>query len=103
MRPIALEPGQSVTVRRVPFARLCSWCLARPVERRGAKYCSHSCRQRAFEWRKRIGELIADAEAANRQVITALATLRDALSKRQLTHHPVQKETENAQSATQRT
>lgn len=53
----------------------CSWCAARRVKRRGQKFCSHTCRQRAYEWRRalegRLG-LLALALASAQKSLGAL-------------------------------
>jgi hypothetical protein len=63
---------------------LCEWCRRRRVERRGARYCSHPCRQRAYEFRRKVDQLVADANEANRHVLAALVRLREILETRQV-------------------
>jgi hypothetical protein len=80
----------------------CDWCRLRPVER-GAKYCSHSCRQRAYEHRKEITDLLAAIDRAARHLETLAAMLRISLSVRHAVKPPVHGGPENAHSPTQRT
>jgi hypothetical protein len=61
---------------------LCEWCRRRRVERRGARYCSHPCRQRAYEFRRRVDQLVTDASEANRHVREAIDRLRAILDNR---------------------
>jgi hypothetical protein len=63
---------------------LCEWCRRRRVERRGARYCSHPCRQRAYEFRVRISDLLFDLEAASRHVDQLARDLRAFLAGRHL-------------------
>jgi hypothetical protein len=80
-------------------ARICDWCRLRPVER-GAKYCSHSCRQRAYEHRKTISDLLAAIDRAARHLETLTSMLRTALSVRHAVKTPLPGGPENARSAT---
>jgi uncharacterized paraquat-inducible protein A len=83
--------------------RACSWCQQRPVLNRGAKYCSRSCRQRAYEHRRLELSWVDELVLAARQTLTLAINLQTRAYARH-DHQPhVQKETENAQSATQRT
>jgi heme oxygenase len=61
---------------------LCEWCRRRRVERRGARYCSHPCQQRAYEWRRRVDHLVADMSLANRHTREAIQRLQEILGKR---------------------
>jgi hypothetical protein len=61
---------------------LCEWCRRRRVERRGARYCSHPCRQRAYEWRRRVDQLVTDMSEANRHVREAIERLQVILANR---------------------
>jgi hypothetical protein len=63
---------------------LCEWCRRRRVERRGARYCSHQCRQRAYEWRRGVDDLVEDLKEANRHTLEAIGRLREVLENRQI-------------------
>jgi hypothetical protein len=63
---------------------LCEWCRRRRVERRGARYCSHPCRQRAYEFRVRVSDLTFAIEAASRHVEMLASDLRAVLAGRHI-------------------
>jgi hypothetical protein len=71
---------------------LCEWCRARRVERRGARYCSHSCRQRAYEWRAGIQAILGDLEEAQASVGKFLGILRRGLEDRHVVSRRIPKE-----------
>jgi hypothetical protein len=54
------------------------------VERRGARYCSHTCRQRAYEFRVRLNGLLVNMDRAIRQVETLQEALYAALADRHI-------------------
>lgn len=90
-----LRPGQVIAIRRGPQPRLCAWCMRKPVESRGGKYCSHSCRQRAYEYRRRIEQLLAMIERADRHLHTLHAMLTRTLAERHIINARVQEEPPN--------
>lgn len=59
----------------------CSWCAARRVKRRGQKFCSHTCRQRAYEWRRvlegRLSLLSLSLASAHKSLDNVTAALVD--------------------------
>jgi len=63
---------------------LCEWCRRRRVERRGARYCSHQCRQRAYEHRRHVSQLVDDLRTANRHTLEAIARLQEILETRHI-------------------
>ncbi len=60
LAPLHADPPVLID-RRPPTARDCSWCHVRFALRQGPGrkriYCSHSCRQRAYERRRGLGVL----------------------------------------------
>ena len=69
---------------RLPHRR-CSWCDARPIERRGALYCSHACRQAAYRHRRLIDTYGATVARDLNNALTALSILLAHVRKR----HPI--------------
>jgi hypothetical protein len=74
----------------------CDWCQRNPVPSRGARYCSRSCRQRAYENRVGLRVYMAAAIAEQRHVLANLESLQNRLFPRHSSPTHVQKETENA-------
>ena len=76
---------------------LCEWCKARPVARRGQKYCSAAHKQRAYEWRQQVDQILTAVDRANRHLTTLALMLRTTLASRHLVRPPIQGGPENAQ------